>query len=85
MPRSTEEENEMIKCPDCGSIDYSIVSGDLMASDKTDFCCLDCGLVFFVFNGKVFTERDIQKFEEEKRKEDERKAKNSSWRIAASL
>lgn len=72
MPRSTEEENEMIKCPDCGSIDYSIVSGDLMASDKTDFCCLDCGLVFFVFNGKVYTERDFENLKEESKEDESR-------------
>lgn len=62
----------MIKCPDCGSIDYSIVSGDLMTSDKTDFCCLDCGLVFFVFNGKVYTERDFENLKEESKEDESR-------------
>jgi transposase-like protein len=59
----------MITCPDCGSTDYSIISGDLTTSDKTDFCCLNCGYVFFIFNGKIYTERDLAKFEEERQNE----------------
>jgi len=60
-----------MKCPDCGSTELLMASGDIVTSDKTDFCCLDCGLVFFAFNGKVYTERDLAQFEEEQRQRSE--------------
>lgn len=53
----------MIKCPHCGSTEFTIASNDITLTDKTDFGCMECGEVFFVMNGKIYTEQYLKENE----------------------
>lgn len=59
----------MMKCPRCGSTEYSIIASDMNTQDKTDFSCLDCGLYFFVFENKIYTEENMTKLTQENKNE----------------